>query len=104
MSDKHKRRAPKRNKQPAQSQATQRPVGSNQHSEGVHNKSDGVNTHPHGNNATYAERRLRERQSISKWTQNKDRPDLYALRQLLRSDRKRTGGWVRLGKLKGAYA
>jgi hypothetical protein len=34
----------------------------------------------------------------------KDRPDLYALRQLLRSDRKRTGGWVRLGKPKGAYA
>jgi hypothetical protein len=34
----------------------------------------------------------------------KDRPDLYALSQLLRSDRKRTGGWVRLGKLKGAYA
>ena len=33
-----------------------------------------------------------------------DRPDLYALRKLLRSDRKRTGGWVRLGKFKGAYA
>jgi hypothetical protein len=31
-------------------------------------------------------------------------PDMYALRKLLRSDRKRTGGWVRLGKLKGAYA
>jgi hypothetical protein len=25
-------------------------------------------------------------------------PDLYALRRLLRSDRKPVGGWVRLGK------
>ena len=31
-------------------------------------------------------------------------PDLYALRKLLRGDRKPTGGWVRLGKMKGAYA
>jgi hypothetical protein len=31
-------------------------------------------------------------------------PDLYALRQLLRSDRKRTGGWVLMGKPKGVYA
>jgi hypothetical protein len=81
----------------AQSQATQRQVGTNQHSEGVDSKSGGVNTRADGNNATYAERRLR-----------KDRPDLYALHRLLRSDRKPVGGWVRLGKytkLKGtAYA
>jgi hypothetical protein len=66
----------------------------NQHSEGDGNK-NGVTISLTGskNDATYAERRLRN-----------DRPDLYALRQLLRSDRKRTGGWVRLGKLKWAYA
>jgi hypothetical protein len=87
-----KRRAPKRKQ--AQSQATQRSVGTNQHSEGDGNK-NGVTISLTGsrNDATYAERRLRN-----------DRPDLYALRQLLRSDRKRTGGWVRLGKMKGAYA
>jgi hypothetical protein len=85
----------KRDKQPAQSQATQRPVGTNQH-EPVYDNRNVV--HPRkkatkGNSNEAAERRLR-----------KDRPDLYALSQLLRSDRKRTGGWVRLGKIKGAYA
>ena len=60
---------------------------SDQHSEGVDNKSGAINTRPTGTNAAYAKRRLR-----------KDRPDLYALRQLLRSDRKPVGGWVRLGK------
>jgi hypothetical protein len=69
----------------ARSQASQKTKGSD-------TKNDGPNG-PLGRNTTKAERRLR-----------KDRPDLYALRQLLRSDRKRTGGWVRLGKLKGAYA
>jgi hypothetical protein len=67
----------------AQSQATQRPVGTNQHSEGADNKS-GVSA-PYGTSATYAERRLR-----------KDRPDLYALHRLLRNDRKPTGGFVTL--------
>jgi hypothetical protein len=92
MSDKRKRRP--RDKQPAQSQATQRPVGTNQHSEGVRDKTNDTNTLPRGKETTtYAERRLR-----------KDRPDLYALSQLLRSDRKRTGGWVLMGKPKGVYA
>jgi hypothetical protein len=45
------------------------------------------NGRPWGNNAAYAERRLR-----------KDRPDLYALHRLLRSNRKPTGGFVTLAK------
>jgi hypothetical protein len=73
--------------------ATQRPAKTN-----VDTQKNDINNRyerqsPTGANAAYAERRLR-----------KNRPDLYALSQLLRSDRKRTGGWVRLGKLKGAYA
>jgi len=45
-----------------------------------------------------------KRKPTPKQKRPESQPDLYALRQLLRSDRKRTGGWVRLGKLKGAYA
>jgi hypothetical protein len=44
----------------AQSQATQKPVGTNQYSEGVDNKNEDINTHPDGTSATYAERRLRK--------------------------------------------
>ena len=96
MSTKTKRKPAKRDTQTAQSRATQRPVGTNQHSAPVYDKE-----------ASYTPKK-----KASKGTSNeaaerrfcKDRPDLYALRQLLRSDRKRTGGWVRLGKTKGAYA
>jgi hypothetical protein len=93
MSDKQKRKPAKRDTQTAQSQASQRPAHrpkKQQSESGSNQKSDGPTF---GRNTTKAERRL-----------CKDRPDLYALRQLLRSDRRRTGGWVRLGKLKGAYA
>jgi hypothetical protein len=46
----------------------------------------------------------RKRKPATRDKQQKE-PDLYALRQLLRPDRKPCGGWVKLGKyarLKGA--
>lgn len=65
----------------AQSQATQRKTNA------PNSKNDGDNRLIVGKNTIEAERRLR-----------KDRPDLYALHRLLRSDRKPTGGFVLLAK------
>jgi hypothetical protein len=49
----------------AKDRDNQRPVGSNQFNEGVHNKKSDVNTRPWGNSRAYALRRLRKDRPVA---------------------------------------